>query len=130
MAQRVQVEYFDDIDGEPIAEGLAQSIRIAIDDVEYELDLRPANADRFWAQLEPWLKESRRNRAASPAIPPTTPTPVPARTGRPRTHKIIPGRSPEQLAAIRHWARGQGYEVSSRGRIPAHILDRFEAAHS
>lgn len=130
MAQQVRVEYFDDIDGEPITDGLAQSFRITVDDVEYELDLRPSNADKLWAMLAPWLRESQRNRVSSPTIPPTARPTAPERTRKPRERKTIPGRSPEQLAAIRHWARGQGFEVSSRGRIPSHIIERFEAAHS
>ncbi len=48
MAQQVRVEYYDDIDGEPITDGLAQSFRITVDDIEYEIDLRPSNADKFW----------------------------------------------------------------------------------
>ncbi|HET8993233.1 MAG TPA: Lsr2 family protein [Rhodococcus sp. (in: high G+C Gram-positive bacteria)] len=135
MAQQVRVEYYDDIDGEPITDGLAQSFRITVDDIEYEIDLRPSNADKFWAVLQPWLNESKRNRTPKlPSIPPTahaaTATPTPIRTRKPRNRKVIPGRSPEQLAAVRHWARGQGFDVSSRGRIPSHILESFEAAHA
>lgn len=130
MAQRVHVEYFDDIDGKPITAGMAQSFRITVDDIEYELDLRPANADRFLAALSPWLEESRRGRSVgSPTIPPSAKKHSSPRR-KPRERKPIMRRSPEQLAAIRHWARGQGFDVSSRGRIPSHILDRFEEAHA
>jgi hypothetical protein len=137
VAQKVRVEYFDDIDGEPITDGLAQSFRITVDDVEYELDLRPSNADKFWAVLKPWLNESTRKQAAStPAAPVADPVLAPVRpraAGRPRqvhARKLSSGRAPEQLAAVRHWARGQGFEVSSRGRIPREILERFDAAHA
>ena len=34
----------------------------------------------------------------------------------------------EQSAAIREWARRNGHNVSSRGRIPAEIIDAFHAA--
>jgi hypothetical protein len=34
-----------------------------------------------------------------------------------------------QLAAIRDWARQNGYEVSDRGRVPRSIVDEFNAAH-
>ncbi|MEE2030592.1 histone-like nucleoid-structuring protein Lsr2 [Rhodococcus chondri] len=138
MAQKMRVEYFDDIDGEPITDGLAQSFRIIVDDVEYELDLRPANADKFWAVLKPWLTEAtRKPHVDTPPAPVVEPAPTAVRSrsaGRPRTvharKKISSGRAPEQLAAVRHWARGQGLEVSSRGRVPRDILERFDAAHA
>ncbi|MGB6149059.1 MAG: histone-like nucleoid-structuring protein Lsr2, partial [Mycolicibacter algericus] len=34
----------------------------------------------------------------------------------------------EQSAAIREWARRNGHNVSTRGRIPADIIDAFHAA--
>ncbi|WP_241383785.1 histone-like nucleoid-structuring protein Lsr2 [Rhodococcus sp. CH91] len=132
MAQKVRVQYFDDIDGQPIMDGLAQSFRIRVDDDEYELDLRPSNADKFLAVLRPWLHE-KASAQHGPAAHTITPkkTPAKARTRTSGAHKTIPPtRSPEQLAAIRHWARNKGYDVSSRGRIPRHILEQFEAAHS
>ncbi|WP_458864192.1 Lsr2 family DNA-binding protein [Mycobacteroides abscessus] len=33
------------------------------------------------------------------------------------------------MAAIRQWARKNGYEVSDRGRIKAEVVEAFEAAH-
>ena len=37
------------------------------------------------------------------------------------------GRSREQTQAIREWARNNDWEISDRGRIPADIIDAFEA---
>lgn len=39
------------------------------------------------------------------------------------------GANREDPGAIREWARGAGYEVSDRGRIPAEIRDAYDAAH-
>ena len=38
---------------------------------------------------------------------------------------VVPG---PRAAAVRAWAREQGVEVSDRGRIPADVLRRYEAA--
>lgn len=38
-------------------------------------------------------------------------------------------RSLEELQAIRHWARQQGFQVSDRGRIKADILEKYDSAH-
>jgi len=131
VAQKVRVEYFDDIDGQPITDGLAQSFRITVDGVEYEIDLRPSNADKFWAVLRPWLTKPANPRVPAARTESQERVIAPSRPRTTRKHKTIPAtRSPEQLAAIRHWARNQGFDVSSRGRIPSHILERFEAAHS
>ena len=35
----------------------------------------------------------------------------------------------EQAGAIRDWARKNGHAVSDRGRIPASVVEAYEAAH-
>src|SRR3954452_4878050 len=35
----------------------------------------------------------------------------------------------EQAGAIRDWARKNGHQVSDRGRIPASVVEAYEAAH-
>lgn len=37
------------------------------------------------------------------------------------------GRSPEELDAIRNWARENGHEVADRGRISAAVISAYEA---
>jgi hypothetical protein len=37
------------------------------------------------------------------------------------------GRGGLDTAAVREWARAQGYAVSDRGRIPRHIVEAFAA---
>lgn len=39
------------------------------------------------------------------------------------------GKQPTQ-AELRSWAREQGYEVPSRGRIPDHVTEAYRAAHT
>ena len=36
-------------------------------------------------------------------------------------------KSDEQTQAIREWARKNGHDISERGRIPATIIEAFEA---
>jgi hypothetical protein len=40
-----------------------------------------------------------------------------------------PALDREQTAAIRAWARQNGYQVSNRGRISKTVVDAFQAAH-
>jgi hypothetical protein len=44
-----------------------------------------------------------------------------------RGARTVPDR--EQTAAVREWARANGFEVSERGRLSANVLAAFEAAH-
>jgi len=37
--------------------------------------------------------------------------------------------SPSELASIRECATANGYEVSTRGRIPGAVVEAYEAAH-
>ncbi|MGA4844764.1 Lsr2 family DNA-binding protein [Streptomyces sp. G5(2025)] len=38
-------------------------------------------------------------------------------------------RSSQELAAIRTWARANGYEVADRGNPPKKVMDAYDAAH-
>lgn len=49
--------------------------------------------------------------------------------GRRKTTVTGQTNSKEELANIRSWWREQGNEISDRGRIPAHIVEAYHAAH-
>ncbi len=68
------------------------------------------NAAAFRRKLAPFIDHARRARAGT-ALP----------GGR-----SAAGR--ERGAAIRAWANEQGIPVSARGRIPADVVERYEAA--
>jgi hypothetical protein len=77
---------------------------------EYEIDLNKKNAAAFRKKLAPFLEHARRA----------------GRGARRRAGRSAAGR--EHGAAIRAWANEQGIPVSGRGRIPADVVARFEAA--
>ena len=106
MAQKVTVALEDDLDGGPAD----QTVRFGLDGAEYEIDLSSRNAVAFRAQLAPFTERARK-------------------PGRgPRSG---PGRSTssrERSGGVRAWARNQGIAVSDRGRIPASVIEQYEAA--
>jgi nucleoid-associated protein Lsr2 len=106
MAQRIQVLYVDDIDGS----AADRTVRFGVGGTEYEIDLSSQHADQFAAELSPFIAAARR----------VTPSRRPARASR-------AGRRDQ--SAVRDWARGQGIKISERGRIPAEVLDQYNAAH-
>jgi len=121
MAQRTTL--IDDLDGTPITPGRGGTITFSLDDNVYEIDLRPANAAHLHRALAPYINAAR----------PTNAEPA-GHAGQPR-HRITSVRasagrkSPETLAAIRHWAIRNGHDVPRSGRIPADIQAAYDTAH-
>ncbi|MGV9676455.1 histone-like nucleoid-structuring protein Lsr2 [Nocardia sp. NPDC003482] len=112
MAKKVTVELVDDYDGKSKAE---ETIRFAIDGVEYEIDLSTLNAGKLRETLEPWVKPARKV----------------GRIARGRRHtgaSTSTSTDKVQSAAIREWARKNGYEVSSRGRIQGEVIEAYNKA--
>jgi nucleoid-associated protein Lsr2 len=106
MAQKVTVVLEDDMTGGPAE----QTIRFAFEGTDYEIDLNAKNAAKFRKQLAPYLEHGRQ-------------------TGRAQA------RRPQRTAAnrqrsgdIRAWAHERGLAVSERGRIPASVVEQYNAA--
>ncbi|GAB2694149.1 histone-like nucleoid-structuring protein Lsr2 [Nocardia thraciensis] len=110
MAKKVTVELIDDYDGKSKAE---ETVRFGVDGVEYEIDLSMKNAGKLREAFEQWTGPARK-------------------VGRiPRGKSKISGRTSadkEQTGAIRDWARKNGYDVSSRGRISADVVEAYNKA--
>ncbi|MBN9634183.1 histone-like nucleoid-structuring protein Lsr2 [Mycobacterium sp. HM-7] len=114
MAKKVTVTLVDDFDGEGAAD---ETVEFALDGVNYEIDLTTKNATKLRNDLKKWVEAGRRVGGR--------------RRGRASAGTSGRGRASidrEQSAAIREWARRNGHNVSSRGRIPAEIIDAFHAA--
>lgn len=117
MATQTTVSLIDDIDGSAASETVA----FALDGAAYEIDLNDKNAKKLRDALATFVANGRRTDAGRRGGRPA------ARTGRPARAAV--GSNREHLAAVRDWARKNGYEVSDRGRIKAEIVEAFEAAH-
>ena len=108
MAQKVTtvVELTDDIDG-----GKAQqTVRFAFDGHQYEIDLSKKNANALSKALKPYVDSARKVRAAR------------ARAGTTRR-----GVQQSNVSEIRAWAKSNGYDISDRGRIPAAVVEAYQA---
>ncbi|MFI8977225.1 Lsr2 family protein [Nocardia asteroides] len=107
MARAVVITFVDDIDGTPAD----QTVGFGIDGVSYELDLSDANASALREAMGRWVPYARR---------------VGRIKGKPTTRR----QARNNLAAIRAWAANNGYAVSSRGRVPATIVEAYEKANA
>jgi len=106
MAQRVTVALEDDLDGGPADE----TVRFAFGGADYEIDLSKRNAAAFRKKLAPFVEHARR-------------------AGRAQARR--PGRtaaSRQRSGDIRAWAKDHGIAVSERGRIPAGVVEQYQAA--
>lgn len=106
VAQKITVALEDDLDGGPADE----TLRFSFGGAEYEIDLSTHNADSFRKQLAPYVEHARK--AGKPQARRT------ARTATNRQHS----------GDIRAWAKSQGIAVSERGRIPASVVEQYQAA--
>jgi len=106
VAQRVTVALEDDLDGGPAEE----TVRFAFGGSDYEIDLSKKNARAFRKQLAPFLEHARKAGRGQPRQP--------ARTAASR----------QRTGDIRAWAKDRGIAVSERGRIPASVVEQYQAA--
>src|SRR6266545_4766148 len=112
MARTVQVQLLDDIDGTEADETLTYGL----DGTLYEIDVNTKHAEKLRASLAKYILKSRRvGRGRVTATARTRGGTAPAHTDR------------AQNLAIRDWAKAKGIEVSDRGRIPASIVEQFQA---
>ena len=102
MAQKVQVVLVDDVDG-----GAAdETVKFAVDGVQYEIDLSHAHATQMREALAPWVSAGRKLSGRTSAK---------ARVG-------------SDTAKVRAWAKSNGFAVSERGRISAEVRAAYNAA--
>ena len=104
MASRTIVLLEDDVDGSKADE----TLEFGIDGTTYAIDLSHSNAKKLRGALDGFVSKARKvsgkhstNRKASAAI---------------------------DLKAVRAWAASNGIELSSRGRLPASVLQQYRSA--
>jgi len=108
MAKQVltTTEYVDDLSGGK-AEG---TVAFGFEGQLYEIDLSKANTRAFQKALAPYLSAARKVRAS-----------------RTRTKPARAAAAKHDLAAIREWARTNGYDVSARGRVATAVIEAYSA---
>jgi hypothetical protein len=107
MAKETIIQIIDDIDGSKGAE----EVSFAYQGVDYVIDLSKKNKNALERVLKPYIDAGTKK----------------TRSGGRGAAKRSSGRS--DLASVREWAKGQGIEVSDRGRVSQSILSRYDAEH-
>jgi Lsr2 len=104
MASRTIILLEDDIDGSKADE----TVEFGIDGTSYAIDLSDSNAMKLQGALDGYISKARKVSGK-----------------RSTTHKA---NSAIDLKAVRAWAASKGIELSSRGRVPASILEQYRSA--
>jgi hypothetical protein len=104
VARKEVVELTDDLDQSPAS----QTIHFGVEGIDYEIDLSEKNAKKFASALAPYIDNGRRVAGRRRAVG--------------RRGGSSAGVDPK---VVRQWANEQGIEISSRGRIPGEIVDRY-----
>lgn len=120
MAKRVITteEMTDDLDGSKAD----RTVTFAVDGTAYEMELSRRNAVEFEKALKPYVAAARRAGGRQPATAKRTAT-------TPRKGRMGQFPPSGNAKAIRAWAAQNGLDVPARGRIPAAVRERYDAAH-
>jgi hypothetical protein len=110
MAQRIVTELTDDTDGKPADE----TVTFGLDGREFEIDLTKRNAAALRKAFDVYVQHGRRVGGRRPRSA--------GGSGSSRSKTDFDTR------AVRQWAGENGYELSSRGRIPASVVEAYKAA--
>ncbi|WP_310525858.1 Lsr2 family protein [Nocardioides sp.] len=106
MAQKVNITLVDDLDGS----GADETLTFGLDGTTYEIDLNDSNAAALRDALSGYVGHARKVSGG-------------ARRGRKAA------ASPSNTRDVREWAKGQGMDVSERGRISGDVQQAYDAAH-
>jgi Lsr2 len=107
MAQKIQTLFIDDIDGGE-AEG---TVRFGLDGVEYEIDLNAKHTEELHKALTTYISHARK-------------------VGSPARRAVHGRRGSTEIdtAKVREWAKGNGFNIKDRGRVPADLVAKYQAA--
>ena len=112
MAREVIEKLIDDLDGSEATE----TVSFGLDGTSYEIDLSKKNAAGLRKALDQYVKAARRGQSTGT---------------RRKTAASTTSRKAQRdydIVQLRKWARSNGVDVPSRGRIPQAVVDQYKAA--
>lgn len=112
MAKKTIEKYFSDLSGNAI-EGNSPTLYFSFDGTSYEIDLTDDEKSAFKDTIAPYLGHARSVRGSAARRPAAK-------------SSSTSGHDPK---VVRAWAVEQGLDVPARGRIPASLVQEYDAAH-
>ncbi|PZG07718.1 nucleoid-associated protein Lsr2 [Micromonospora craterilacus] len=112
MAKQIIHKLVDDLDGGDADE----TVKFALDGVQYEIDLSSDNADKLREVFGPYVAHGAKVGRGGLVV-----------GGRAARGHGSASADREQNKAIRVWAKKAGKDISDRGRIPQEIVNEYHA---
>ena len=112
MAQKITTLFIDDIDGG----AAAGTVRFALDGTDYEIDLNDKHSEELRSALGKYVSHARKVGGTA------------RRGGRGAGRSGRGAGSTVNTTEIRNWARENGYDIKDRGRVPADLVAKYQAA--
>ena len=143
MAKVVTTSYVDDFDEQKLAENEIDDIEFSYRGKDYTLQLRPSNAAQMDQDMAKYIEAAVRaqQRSANGSVSEAPTSTVKSRASRVKPTRGRAGRksarnkaldagalTPAERKAVREWANANGHNVSTRGRLPADVIEAFNAA--
>ena len=91
-------------------------MRFALDGTEYEIDLNAKHSEELRSALGRYVSHARKVGGAA------------RRAGRAAGRAGRGAGSTVNTTEIRNWARENGYDIKDRGRVPADLVAKYQAA--
>lgn len=126
MAERIIRQLIDDLDQTEIVDGKGGTVEFGLRGTTYTIDLTAANIAKLDKALAPFVAAATRVSGPAPTRAASS-GPRKKRAGRRGSKR--PATTATSTAAVRAWAAENGHEVSPRGRIPAAVVQAYDAAH-
>ena len=111
VAQKVSVTFACDYDAKEIPSGEHLTRAFSLDGRDYEIDLCEKHSQKFDEVMKRFADKARK---------------ASTKVGRTKRRTTAHRR---RSAEVRAWAKRSGMEVSDRGRIPAQVIQKYEANH-
>jgi hypothetical protein len=111
VAQKVSVTFACDYDEKEIPDGEHMTRAFSLDGRDYEIDLCEKHSQKFDEAVKRFADKARK---------------VSNRMPRPKRRTAA---HRQRSADIRAWAKRSGIDVSDRGRIPAQVIEKYDASH-
>jgi hypothetical protein len=108
MARVTEVTLVDDLDGGKADE----TVSFALDGKSFEIDLSAEHASQLRDSIASFVGAARR-------------TSTGAKRQSVAADTSSPAKSREENAAIREWAKANGFEVSERGRLRSDVVQAY-----
>jgi ABC-type phosphonate transport system ATPase subunit len=129
MARRIVHQLVDDLDGTVLEIGSGETVLFSLDGTAYEIDLTDDNAAALREALAPYIAAGRSVSARTSGGARSSGGGRASGSSGGSAGRRQRRSGQRDYGPVREWAAKNGYTLSERGRVPAAVLDAYDAAN-